>query len=214
DIASFFMSIDHKILYDLTLDLIKRHKQSNGWKQSMADLARTIIFHNPKENYIRKGDPRLADLIPAHKSLLGTEISKGLPIGNYSSQFFANLYLNKLDHYTKRVLNCRQYMRYVDDLLLLSDCCNRLKYFKDKISKFLDDQLNLKLNKNKTIIQPINRGINFLGYFVKLNRIYPCRSVRRRYKDKLYKAAIGLNELTALKLRSIAASYAGHTNYF
>lgn len=214
DIQNFFMSIDRQTLYMAALELIDKHKETDNWKADIAELAGIIIFHDPKSNYIRKGNPALSALVPTYKSLLNQPADKGLPIGNYSSQFFANLYMNKLDHYIKRRLKCKFYIRYVDDLVLLSRSNEKLKENRDKINLFLEKTLNLKLNRKKTIVQPINKGIDFLGYFLKNNKIHPRRNVTGRYRKKLYKAAIGINEIPWRKLRSIAASYQGHIGYF
>lgn len=214
DIKSFFMSIDKNILYNFVLDLIDKHKRCDAWKNEMADLAGIIIFHEPRKNYVRKGGSSLKDLIPPHKSLLNQPADKGLPIGNYSSQFFANLYLNKLDYFIKRYLGCKYYIRYVDDLLFMSECREQLKYCRDKIGEFLHQKLNLELNKNKTVIQPLAQGFDFLGYFIKQNKIYPRRSVAARYKNKLFRAAVGLNEAPWPKLQAVAASQKGHREYY
>ena len=214
DIKSFFMSIDQDILYSLALELIDRHEKPDKWKADMAELAEIIIFHKPNNNYLRKGDPKLADLIPAHKSLFGVKPEKGLPIGNYSSQFFANLYLNKLDHYIKRELKCKYYLRYVDDFILLSGDVQNLKNYRDAISSFLRTNLNLTINDEKTTIQPVERGIDFLGYFLKLKKIHARRKIYKRCKNKLFNAATGLKELPWNKSQAIAASYVGHSGYF
>lgn len=210
DIRSFFMSIDKQILYDLALRLIDRHSRPTQWKAAMADLAGIIIFHNPQENYIRKGDPALARLILPHKSLLAGPAGKGLPIGNYSSQFFANLYLNELDQFIKRRLKCRHYIRYVDDLLIFSRNQEYLRECRDKINGFLSERLKLSLNKKKTVIQPVSRGLDYLGYYLRNGRVYPRRSVTGRYKRKLCQAATGARTLDWRKSRAIAASYAAH----
>lgn len=214
DISSFFMSIDKNRLYAETLALIDKHKKSDSWKMDMSDLAGLIIFHRPQDDYIRKGDPVLARLVPEHKSLLGCQADKGLPIGNYSSQFLANLYMNRIDHYIKRNLQCRYYTRYVDDLILFDCAVSRLKYFLIKIDKFLKQNLALSLNQKKTVIQPVERGIDMLGYFLKENKVWPRRSVTRRYKNRLYPDAIGVKETPREKLKAIAASYKGHAEHF
>jgi retron-type reverse transcriptase len=214
DLASFFMSIDHNILFGLTLDVIERHSESDKWKKEMTELARIIVFHKPNENYWRKGNPELAKLIPPHKSLLFQSYQKGLPIGNYSSQFFANLYLNKLDHHIKRDLKCPHYVRYVDDLVFLSENREELEDCRKAVKTYLKKNLNLSLNNKKTVIQPIARGIDFLGYFLKAEKVYPKREVYGRYKNKLFQAAIGKVFLPWQKSRAIAASYRGHSEYF
>jgi hypothetical protein len=214
DLKSFFMSIDHNLLYRFTVDLIEKHRKSDEWKKEMANLAEIIVYHKPGENYIRKGDPELAKLIPPHKSLLKQKENKGLPIGNYSSQFFANLYLNKLDHFIKSELKCQYYLRYVDDLVLLSKNKEQLKIYLSAIQNFMGKNLSTLINGRKTIIQPIKNGMDFLGYFVKSERIYTRRKVWKRYKNKLFQAAVGNFEIHWKKLMSIAASYRGHSGYF
>ena len=153
-------------------------------------------------------------MIPSHKLLIEQKHEKGLPIGNYSSQFFANLYLNKLDHFAKRELKCRYYLRYVDDAVMFSNSNQILKIYCNRIDRFLKNVLNLQLNDKKTIIQQIERGIDFLGYFLKQNKIYVRRKVFNRHKSKLYRLAVGLSEMSWLKTRAMVASYAGHGGYF
>lgn len=166
DIKGFFMAIDQRILFSLVEKLVLKQNRANQWKQDVLWLAKVIIFHSPTENYMTKGKYSLFDLIPAHKSLRSQPKGKGLPIGNYSSQFFANLYLNELDQFIKRKLKCRFYVRYVDDLVLLDKNKEKLKYLRDRINSFLKEKLSLELNLNKTRIQSINKGIDFLGYFM------------------------------------------------
>ncbi len=159
DIESFFMSIDKEIL----LNLIKKHVKN----PEILWLARTIIFQDPSENFTIKGDKNLLKSIPKHKSLFHVSKNKGLPIGNYTSQFFANVYLNEVDQFVKHQLKCRHYFRYMDDLLLLHPDKQKLKNWRDEISKFLQKNLKLKLHPKKQTLRPVGQGIDFLGYIVK-----------------------------------------------
>ena len=86
--------------------------------------------------------------IPSHKSLFHTKNKTGLPIGNYTSQFFANVYLNELDQYVKHELKCQYYMRYVDMVMVGRDRSSLLLYA-DLIEKFCRSRLNLGMNPNK-----------------------------------------------------------------
>jgi len=185
DISGFFMSINHNILYNILENLILKQNKPDYWKGDVLQLARIIIFHRPTANYIIKGNPDLFNLIPARKSLFGANKGKGLPIGNYSSQFFANLYLNILDHFIKRELKCGYYIRYVDDLVILDGNEKELKYFKDKINIFLKKKLDLCLNFDKIKLQNINKGVDFLGYFIKKDYMLVKKSVVKRFKNKL-----------------------------
>jgi RNA-directed DNA polymerase len=214
DISSFFMTIDKDILYKAVLDLIDRHKKTNAWKIEMADLAEKIIFYCPQHDYVRKGNPDLSKLVPSHKSLIGKANNKGLPIGNFSSQFFANLYMNSTDHFVKRVLKCKYYSRYVDDLIFFDVKREKLKRYLKKTDCFLVNNFSLKLNAKKTKIIKVKKGIDFLGYYIKHNQIFARKIVKNRYKNKLYPLAIGTNRMSWPKLNSIAASYVGHLSYF
>jgi RNA-directed DNA polymerase len=212
DISGFFMSIDHNILYRLIEKLISKKKKSLQWEKEILRLAETIIFCKPTDNYIIKGDPSLFSLIPSRKSLFHSGERKGLPIGNHSSQFSANLYLNELDQFVKRQLKCKHYFRYVDDLILLEDNKERLKIFRDKIGEFLIKKLKIELNHKKTKIQSAGKGIDFLGYFVKPNYVLARKRVVGRFMFKLRKLneqPIHLEESSA-ELLAMVNSYFGH----
>lgn len=83
-------------------------------------------------------------------------------------------------------MKCKYYLRYVDDLVILNESKEKLKYLRDEINCFLGKNLNLELNLNKTKIQSIDKGIDFLGYFVKPEYILVRQKVVKRLKNKLY----------------------------
>ncbi len=99
----------------------------------------------------------------------------GMPLGNYTSQFFANVYLNELDYYVKHTLKAKYYIRYVDDFVILHKNKKRLKYFLEHINNFLPC-LKIKLHPEKTEIHTLKNGITFLGYRI----FYHCRLLRKR----------------------------------
>jgi len=211
DISGFFMSIDHDVLFSIFQKFISKQDKPNQWKEEILWLAKTIIFHKPTENYLIKGNPSLFKLIPARKSLFQSGEKCGLPIGNYSSQFFANLYLNELDQFIKRKLKCKYYIRYVDDFILLDRDKEKLKFWRDEIDNFLRDNLKLKLSLKKTKIQPLKTGIDFLGYFVKPNYILVRKKVVSRLKNKLYRLNNAKEEITGpSKILATINSYYGH----
>jgi len=111
DIRNFFMTIRKPILDDLVA--ARCPDEALRW------LAHTLIFHDPTTDYRQTCAPALWRGLPRHKSLFGAPPDCGLPIGNLTSQFFANVYLNGLDQFVKHTLKCRWYLRYVDDFLLL-----------------------------------------------------------------------------------------------
>jgi len=204
------MSIDHNILYSILENLILKQNRSYQWKKEVLWLAKVIIFSKPTENYILKGDLNLFKFIPKRKLLFYSGVRKGLPIGNYSSQFFANLYLNELDQFIKRKLKCKYYIRYVDDFILLDRDKEKLKLWRNEINNFLRDNLKLKLSLEKTKIQPIKAGIDFLGYFVKPDYILVRRKVVSRLKNKLYRLNETKKEIPVKKILATINSYYGH----
>jgi len=206
DISGFFMNIDRNILYAILKKLVLKQRKNYQWKKDILWLAKIIIFYKPTKHYITKGDPTLFKLIPSRKSLFKAGKDKGLPIGNYSSQFFANLYLNQLDQFVKRVLKCSYYLRYVDDFIILGRDKESLQILIEKIDEFLNNTLDLKLNFSKTKLQLIDNGIDFLGYFIKLDYVLVRQKVIKRLKNKIYV----LNKISTSKILAMINSYYGH----
>jgi RNA-directed DNA polymerase len=167
DLANFFVSIDKKILGRL----LGRHIQDPWWRE----LALQILFHDPRENFEMRGSQGKLQLVPPHKRLAARSSTHGLPIGNLSSQFFANIYLNELDQFIKHELKAKHYIRYVDDFVLLHGSPQWLNQAHWQIEGFLAKHLDAALNPSKTILQPAHRGIDFVGQV-----ILPHRRVTRR----------------------------------
>ena len=115
----------------------------------------------------------------SHKSLFNKKNKHGLPIGNLTSQFFANVYLDPIDQYVKHKLKCRHYVRYCDDMILLSNSTNQLECWRQNIEEYATKRLKLQLNKKATHIAPVNNGIDFLGFITRKDYIL----VRRRSKS-------------------------------
>jgi hypothetical protein len=126
----------------------------------------------------------------------------GLPIGNLSSQFFANVYLDALDQFVKHGLRAPRYIRYVDDFLLLHESAQQLNAWQSEIEAFVHARLRVQVNPRKTILQPIARGVDFVGQVIKPWR----RTLRRR---ALHVALQRLATLPAAELFETANSYFG-----
>lgn len=168
DIANFFVRIDKRILRERLAARIP-----DAWWLQLAEL---ILFHDPRADVEVRGTAADLALVPPHKSLFRQPAHLGLPIGNLSSQFFANVYLDALDQHVKHVLRARHYVRYVDDMVLLHESPQQLNAWHDAIDGFLHRELALELNPVKTIRQPIARGIDFVGHIIEPWR----RTIRRR----------------------------------
>ena len=120
----------------------------------------------------------LDGIICSHNSIEG----KSIPIGNLTSQLFANVYLNELDYYMKQHLKIKLYIRYVDDFIVLDDDKKTLGELKNNVEVFLKKKLCLALN-HKSGIAPVDRGVDFLGYRTwadyKIIRKRSIRNIRR-----------------------------------
>ena len=114
-----------------------------------------------------------------------------MPLGNLTSQFFANIYLNELDHYVKEQLKIKYYIRYVDDFVIFHESKIMLEYYQEKIDEFLKTKLALELHPDKSKIIKFSNGTNFLGF-----RIFSeFRLIRKRNLRKFEKEFLMLKEL-------------------
>lgn len=134
----------------------------------------------------------------------------GIPVGNLTSQLFANIYLNKLDQYIKHTLGAKYYMRYMDDFILLSPDKEQLRRWLADIERFLRDELKLELNPKTTILAAKN-GIDFVGYKHRATH----RKVRpdsvKRIKKTIKKYESG--KITKEQLQKSIASWTGHAGH-
>ncbi len=128
-------------------------------KHYFNEVNHTILI-NILRNKIR--DEQLISLIL--KVLKNHSEEIGMPLGNMTSQFFANVYLNELDQFIKKDLKAKYYIRYVDDFVILHNNKYILENYKEKINTFLKEELKLELHKNKSKILMLKRGIPFLGF--------------------------------------------------
>lgn len=158
DLANFFVAIDKRVL-DRQL---RRLIDEPWWRR----LALQILWHDPRDNASMRCPIHLLNRVPQHKRLTAQPAYLGLPIGNLSSQFFANVYLNALDQFVKHDIKARHYIRYVDDFVLLHDSPQQLNAWLAEIEAFLPT-LGARLNPTKTILQPVARGIDFVGQVIK-----------------------------------------------
>lgn len=192
DVKKFFDSVNHKILLKILERKIK--DDETMW------LLDEIVSSFPKGQ------------IALFKK-------RGLPIGNLTSQLFANIYMNELDQLVKHKLKVKNYARYTDDFLIISQDTEYLEKLVKTIESFLSKHLNLLLHPEKISIRKFNQGIDFLGYIVlphyKLVRTKTRKRIFRKVKDRIREYKYGLIDKNSLD-RSFQ-SYLGiftHANAF
>jgi len=142
------------------------------------------------------------------------ERRKGLPIGNLTSQLFANIYLDSFDHYVKEHLRCKCYIRYMDDMAVFDDSKERLRDMRPAMIQFLEE-LRLKIHAKRAQYWPVKKGTDWLGY-----RIYPThrrlrKSNIRRFRLRLKSLADEYRQGTVdlQKIQSSVMSWIGHAKH-
>ena len=134
-----------------------------------------------------------------------------MPLGNLTSQFFANLYLNELDYYIKHKLKIKYYIRYVDDFIILHQSKQQLKTWENKISNFLNKNLKLTLHPDKSKIISLSKGIDFLGF----RNFYHFKLLRKRninnMKNKVTK--YNNNKITKIKFFEIYQGWKAYSKW-
>ncbi len=193
DLANFFVSINKN-----TVAEIISTKINDPWWLA---LTLQILHHDPRANYQQRCSHHALQKVPAHKRLTSQPAHLGLAIGNLSSQFFANVYLNELDQFAKHTLRAKHYIRYVDDFVILHESAQWLNNARVLIEEFLPT-LSAQLNPTKTILQPVSRGVDFVGQVIK-----PWHRVTR--KRTVNHALNQVKTIPAKDLHKTANSYFG-----
>jgi RNA-directed DNA polymerase len=152
DIKKYFDNIDHKIL----ISFIEKEIKDEKLLKIIEDIIKS--FHS------KNGE------------------NKGIPLGNITSQIFANIYLDSLDKYIKKELKCRFYVRYNDDFVIISKNKKFLENLRNKIISFVLKNLKLEIPLEKTCIRKINWGVDFLGFTILPEAVL----LRNKTKQKIY----------------------------
>lgn len=220
DIYNFFNSIHRATLYSF----IKPHIQH--LPLAAQQVVHALLRRSPLDYgvHYRASSEEYAK-VPPHKRLECAAKGCGIPIGNLSSQFFANVYLNPLDQFIKHTLKAKRYVRYVDDFVLVHQDKKVLEVWHQQIERFLVDHLRLCL-KQPILLKPLSAGLDFLGYW-----LYPTHTLVRprvlgnlRHKLNQYCHADDQTQqpiryqfigtpVQLAQLRSIWASYQGHCQH-
>lgn len=189
DIKSFFMSIDKKILFQKVRELVAEN-YDGGDKELMIELIHKVIFNNPEKNCHIKGKRSDWRGLPKSKSLFTSPPFKGLPIGNLTSQIFANYYMSAFDDYVTKDLGVKYYGRYVDDFVIVHPDKQFLIDIQPKLRAFMQEKLGLTLHPKKVYLQHYTKGVKFIGAVVKPYREY----IANRTKGNLYEKIDKFNQ--------------------
>ena len=196
DISKYFYRIDHDVL----MGILKRKIRDDD----MVFLLDKIVNSSETNFGLPPGKS------PGEVKRSDRVSEKGMPVGNLSSQMFANLYLNELDQYCKRTLGIHFYVRYMDDVIILHQDKDQLHEWKRIIDTFLKEKLQLDLNE-KTCIRPITLGVEFCGYKIWNTHIKLRKSTALKMKRNLKKLQkeYAAGEVTVEEAKQTISSYLG-----
>jgi retron-type reverse transcriptase len=217
DIRNFFNSIHRPTLYELLKERMSRHGVPLPARRAVHALLRRSTANG---EVIYRCSPEERTAVPAYKRLENAVPGCGIAIGNLSSQFFANVYMNELDQFVKHGLKAQRYIRYVDDFVLVHESRAQLMAWREQITCFLRDRLQLALKPDQRLEQ-LTSGIDFLGYIIFPRHTLVRRRVVIHAGEKLDSwkrchvrhGRVSANPYEIQQLRSICASYAGHFSH-
>jgi len=224
DISKYFFNLDHEIIKKIVRRKIKDKEvieildkivdsTDEEYVNKIIQKLKNNEIKNIKNSEIINKEEKIKEIekLPTYKK------GKGLPIGNMSSQFFAILYLNELDHFVKEKLKIKHYIRYMDDGIILHKDKKYLQECLKEITKIIE-KYKLKLN-DKTMIVNAKQGFEFLGfkYNIKNNKVIMKvkNQTKKRFKRKMKKLSKLYNEkrITYNDFFQVKSSYLGHLSY-
>ncbi len=201
DVCQFFPSIDHELLQNAMARLI-RDERVLRLAALILESGQGVLSEAYDMVYF-PGDDLMAFFRP-----------RGLPIGNLTSQFWANVYLNPLDHFVKRSLKARGYVRYVDDFLLFSDSKSTLHRWRRRLIEFLA-QWRLTLHAQRAQVYPVHTGIPFLGFrlFPEYRRLKRRNVVQARRRLRSHLRAYRRGEMTRQAFEASLRGWLNHARH-
>jgi len=208
DIRKFFDSVDHKVLIDLLSDRIADEK--------LLELLQNIIQSFSVCHSREDGNPDSNKNRRCFCSFLDYPIKsdndkcvKGMPLGNLTSQLFANVYLDPLDKFAKHHLKAKHYLRYADDFVFLSSNPDELLGYLVEVNRFLKTELKLNIHPNKIIFRKLHWGIDYVGYVALPHYAIP----RKKTVKRIFKKLIYLGKYQPERIPLAMPSYLGYLKH-
>nr|AQS30100.1 hypothetical protein [uncultured bacterium]AQS30233.1 hypothetical protein [uncultured bacterium] len=231
DIRKFFDSVDHSVLMGLLRGRIaderllgllgniigsfpmrhsERSEESSG---SVLLYSRTRSFANAQDDRRRVQDDERR--VKDDKGAGGDdEGGKGMPLGNLTSQLFANIYLDPLDKFAKHHLRAKYYLRYADDFIFLADNPDELMGYFVEVNQFLKIKLKLNLHPNKISLRKLDWGIDYVGYVALPHYAVPRSKTVTRIVKKIRRLVVIGDEATLTKAMPSYLGYLEHTSSY
>lgn len=210
DMKGFFMSIHKPTLWKMLSEFIEE-KYNGKDKDILLWLVKKIVMHCPQYKCIMKSPKTLWNRLPKNKSLFTCGDEFGLPIGNLTSQCFANFYLHWFDIMVKDEFG--YYGRYVDDYYIIYPNKERIKQYVNIMGNYLKNNLKITLHPHKIYIQPYKNGVKFIGSIINGNRVYISNSTISNFYISLYRFNHNIHQRNIEHFIQTANSYWGFMKY-
>ena len=202
DISAFFMSICTELMSSkLDAFIIERYRGDDI--EDLRWLTNVVISHEPQHNCVRKGDTSLWNILPAKKSLFGSEKYRGMPIGNITTQQTANFFMTEFDEWAVKEVSSFDgaYIRFVDDIRVVAQSKEDISAFFRKAKSRLSERLKLTIHPSKRYLQPVRHGDLFVGAVIKPHRTYISNRTRGRMEWVFSKMEDFCEDITRRGLR-------------
>lgn len=214
DLCGFFMSIDKDVLWE-RLERFTIRRYHGEYKQILLEATKRTIYHHPERDCVLNSPAEWWGGLEANKSLFTARGEVGMPIGNLTTQLFANFLMSWFVSYVQFLFRHEEYCfaQFVDDFIIVAQHDSILRAM-PKIEKFLEERLRLHVHKDKRYFQPVTRGVSFVGTIIKPGRLYLSNRTRARLTERCYgfRKVLGAEDVTLLdlgRIEQVLNSYLG-----
>lgn len=199
DISKYYGSVNHQRLHELLARRIKDNR--------LLGLLETIIASSDSGTEY--------DYLFPSDSYFHTKGRRGIPIGNLTSQLFANVYLHEVDMFAKQTLKIRRYIRYMDDILIFHEDKSQLHTWQAEITRFLYEELYLTVNPRKVRVYPSRLGVDFVGYILYPHTKRVRASSVRRFRRRFHRQLKGMIEgrISTTRVNGSFEAWAAHVRH-
>jgi len=215
DLDSFYMRISKSLMWKKLQPFIEQWYDGQD-KDLLLWLVEKVIFHCPEKNCTLNTPEFLWKHLTPSKSLFRTEEDRGIPIGNLTTQLFANFFMLDMDRKAQELFTGLNYhyVRFVDDFIIVCEDKSALLSRVKVLENFIEEELLLKVHKDKKYCQVASHGVKFVGSYLKNGRMYLSSRTLARFKERIF----GFNRLLSspivtrldlIRIESVINSYLG-----
>lgn len=218
DIVGFFMNIDIEVLWSKLYPFVET-RYKGPYKDVVLYALRQIVYCRPERNCIFNSPPSEWAMLPANKSLFRNGDTKGMPIGNLTTQLFANFYMTCFDEYAQSLFPSDRkkfaYVRFVDDFLIVCSDKGMIKRAIPLLENYLARELRLQLHRDKYYFQKASHGVKFVGAVLKNSRTYLSNRTVGRFEERvkgfkdLLSSGRPIYQTDLVRMQSVLNSYLG-----